>query len=211
MWITHDKLNRVVIPWLILPLISCLIFFVVVLSLTFHDWKVSKRSRHWQKQSFCVLLTSRKRHSSVTQNLPQTTFRSNIGGKRTRFSRINSNTQCTAQTAFALSPLFKRLFVVFLIVPVFFGITSAVHYFFSLPYKITAHLGLVSRYLFILDLWSICKVNMHQCLWGLKNMIQGEWRNPLFRHTLLSSYWVCWTFRGISTLLLFIYSSGDSP
>ena len=97
---------------------SC-IFLVVVLSCSFVARK-NQSARHKQKQSFCVLLTSRKRHSSVTQNLPQTTFRSNIGGKRTRFSRINSNTQCTAQTAFALSPLFERLFVVFLIVPVFF-------------------------------------------------------------------------------------------
>ena len=104
---------------LILNLLSY-ILSVIVLSLTFHDWIVSKRSRHRQKQSFCALLTSRKRHSSVTQNLPQTTCRPNIGGKRTRFSRINSNTLCTAQTAFALSPMLGRLFVVFLTVPVFY-------------------------------------------------------------------------------------------
>ena len=95
------------------------ILLVVVLSCSFVARK-NQSARHKQKQSFCVLLTSRKRHSSVTQNLPQTTSRPNIGGKRTRFSRSNSNRICIAQTTFALSPLFGRLFAVFLIVPVFF-------------------------------------------------------------------------------------------
>ena len=95
------------------------ILLVVVLSCSFVARK-NQSARHKQKQSFCVLLTSRKRHSSVTQNLPQTTSRPNIGGKRTRFSRSNSNRICIAQTTFALSPLFGRLFAVFLIVPVFY-------------------------------------------------------------------------------------------
>ena len=93
------------------------ILLVVVLSCSFVARK-NQSARHKQKQSFCVLLTSRKRHSSVTQNLPQTTSRPNIGGKRTRFSRKNSNRMYIAQTTFALSPLFGRLFAVFLIVPV---------------------------------------------------------------------------------------------
>ena len=52
----------------------------------------NEKARHWQKQSFCALFRSCKQHPSVTQNLPQTTFRSNIGDKRTRFPRNNSNT-----------------------------------------------------------------------------------------------------------------------
>ena len=137
------------------------ILLVVVLSCSFVARK-NQSARHKQKQSFYVLLTSRKRHSSVTQGastllckakgngckqhssgkvnlpssqpmlshrrrkhcspamVPQTTSRPNIGGKRTRFSRKNSNMICIAQTTFALSPLFGRLFAVFLIVPVFF-------------------------------------------------------------------------------------------
>ena len=42
------------------------IFLVVVLSCSFVVRK-NQSARHKQKQSFCVLLTSRKRHSSVTQ------------------------------------------------------------------------------------------------------------------------------------------------
>ena len=42
MWITQDKQNRVVIPWLILPLISCLIFFCCR-SVTYFSWLKSKQ------------------------------------------------------------------------------------------------------------------------------------------------------------------------
>ena len=42
MWIAQDKLNRVVIPWLILPLISCLIFFCCR-SVTYFSWLKSKQ------------------------------------------------------------------------------------------------------------------------------------------------------------------------
>ena len=39
----------------------------------------------------CCKFRSCKQHPSVTQNLPQTTFRSVIGDKRTRFLRNNGN------------------------------------------------------------------------------------------------------------------------
>ena len=47
----------------------------------------------------------------------------------------------------------KRLFNVLSVLKRYSPYSLQVNrYFFSLPYKITAHLGLVSRYLFILDL-----------------------------------------------------------
>ena len=60
-------------------------------SIMFFWAQKNEKARHWQKQSFCALFRSCKQHPSVTQNLPQTTFRSVIGDKRTRFSRNNSN------------------------------------------------------------------------------------------------------------------------
>ena len=77
------------------------------------------------KQSFCALFTSRKRHSSVAQNLSQTTFRSTIGERTTRYSRNNSIAGYTAQTYPLRFPMFERLIVVFQTVPNIFKITSA--------------------------------------------------------------------------------------
>ena len=65
----------------------------------FHRVKEPKRPA-LQKQSFCALFTSRKRHSSVAQNLPQTTFRSAIGDKRTRFPRHNNNANMHRSNSF---------------------------------------------------------------------------------------------------------------
>ena len=111
---------RHLIPRLVLPLIGYLLFF---LQLFYHVLFVTEKNQKVPAQDKIsrnvLLLASRKRHSSVTQNFSQTTYRPNIGGKRTRFSRSNSNRICIAQTTFALSPLFGRLFAVFLIMPVF--------------------------------------------------------------------------------------------
>ena len=63
-------------------------------------------------QSFCALFTSRKRHSSVAQNLSQSTYRSTIGERTTRYSRNNSIAGCTAQTYPLLFPMLERLIVV---------------------------------------------------------------------------------------------------
>ena len=67
------------------------------------------------------MLRSCKQHPSVGCCLPFTAFRSSIGGKRTRFSHINSNAINTAQTSFALFPMLKRLFAIILTVPVLFS------------------------------------------------------------------------------------------
>ena len=77
---------------------------------TFHRVKSNKSARHRQNKS----------HRPFAQELQATSFgrllfavhsfRSSIGGKRTRFSRTNSNTQCIAQTSFALFPMLERLF-----------------------------------------------------------------------------------------------------
>ena len=64
------------------------------------------------KQSFCALFTSRKRHSSVAQNLSQSTYRSTIGERTTRYSRNNIIAGCTAQTYPLLFPMLERLIVV---------------------------------------------------------------------------------------------------
>ena len=109
---------KYLIPRSLLPLIGYLLFFLLSFYHVLSSLERTKAPGTSKNSPFCVLLTSRKRHSSVTQNLPQTTYRPNIGGKRTRFSRKNSNRICIAQTTFALSPLFGRLFAVFLIVPV---------------------------------------------------------------------------------------------
>ena len=58
-----------------------------------------------------LLLRSCKQHPSVGCCLPLTAYRSSIGGKRTRYPRINSNTINTAQTSFALFPLLERLLI----------------------------------------------------------------------------------------------------
>ncbi len=70
-------------------------------------------------QSFCALFTSRKRHSSVAQNLSQSTCRSTIGERTTRYSLNNSIAGCTAQTYPLLFPMLERLIVVFQSVPNF--------------------------------------------------------------------------------------------
>ena len=74
--------------------------------------KSTKNSRHRQNKS----------HQPFAQELQATSFgrllfavhsfRSSIGGKRTRFPRTNSNAKNTAQTPFALFPMLERLFAV---------------------------------------------------------------------------------------------------
>ena len=68
----------------------------------FHRVKEPKRPARAKISHNSLLLTSRKRHPSFGCCLPQTTFRSIIGDKRTRFPRNNSNKMNTAQTAFVL-------------------------------------------------------------------------------------------------------------
>ena len=106
----------------------------------FHRVKEPKRPARAKISHNSLLLTSRKRHPSfgfsakahsfvklklqssqtlLARNGASNNYSSKYRGKRTRFSRSNSNRICIAQTTFALSPLFGRLFAVFLIVPVF--------------------------------------------------------------------------------------------
>ena len=58
------------------------------------------------------MLRSCKQHPSAGCCLPFTAYRTSIGGKRTRYSRNNSNVRNTAQTSFALFPMLERLFAV---------------------------------------------------------------------------------------------------
>ena len=74
-----------------LPLTCCRIFFLLLFYLNFSSREKLQKRPALQKQSFCVLFRSCMQHPSVTQNFPQTTFRSVIGDKRTRFSRNNGN------------------------------------------------------------------------------------------------------------------------
>ena len=74
-----------------LPLTYCRLFFLSSFYLNFSSREKLQKRPALQKQSFCALFRSCKQHPSVTQNLPQTTFRSVIGDKRTRFSRNNGN------------------------------------------------------------------------------------------------------------------------
>ena len=66
------------------------ILFQVVLSHTFHDWKVCKRSRHRSRQSNEALFVS-TRHHSVASSLSLLSLRSKFGNGVTRSPRINSN------------------------------------------------------------------------------------------------------------------------
>ena len=84
----------------ILPLICCRVFFLLSFYLNFSSHEKLQKRPALQKQSFCVLLRSCKQHPSVTQNLPQTTFRSVIGDKRTRFPRNNSNADIHRSNSF---------------------------------------------------------------------------------------------------------------
>ena len=76
------------------------ILFVVVLSHTFHDWKVCKRSRHLAKTVATAFCSCRHGEHSAGCCLPQTTFRSVIGDKRTRFPRNNSNADIRRSDSF---------------------------------------------------------------------------------------------------------------
>ncbi|MBQ2808749.1 MAG: hypothetical protein IJF06_06580, partial [Bacteroidaceae bacterium] len=55
----------------------------------------------------------RRGEHSAGRCLPQTTFRSVIGDKRTRFPRDNSNADMHRSNSFYLVPLPERLFAVF--------------------------------------------------------------------------------------------------
>ena len=94
--------------------------FLQSFSMSFLGAKRTKNARHSKISHNNLLLRSCKQHPSVGCCLPFTAFRSSIGGKRTRFSHINSNAINTAQTSFALFPMLKRLFAIILTVPVLF-------------------------------------------------------------------------------------------
>ena len=128
MWITQDKLNRVVIPWLILPLISCLIFFCCR-SVTYFSWLKSKQ----KVPALAKTVILRFAHKSQATFLGHAKFASNNfsfkhrGQKNSLFTHKQQHTMHRSNSICPISAVWTVVCCVFDSAGVF-GITSAVHY-----------------------------------------------------------------------------------
>ena len=106
------QLNKTVIPWFVLPLNCCRIFFL----LSFYHVLLGPKERKGpalQKQSQQPFA-----HAAVASIRPAVAFRKQLfvqpsGIKELAFHVITATLISTAQTAFILHPLPERLFAVF--------------------------------------------------------------------------------------------------